>query len=158
MARIDVEIQRARNLYTSERKEIPEIATLVGKSEATIYRWKDSDLEKGIDWDAQRSALQTTPLTAYKEMLNTAIQGIINLNETIKKDGRVPGKETYNLRLLVNSALALQKEVDMPGYLLLWGEKFTAFMQEENPELLEQLLPHLQKFGNIMLQEEKRKR
>ncbi len=50
MKKTDMRREVARNLYISGCP-IDEIAARVGKCRATIFRWKNLDQKRGIDWD-----------------------------------------------------------------------------------------------------------
>lgn len=149
----------AKRIYIEECLEVVDIAKRLNVPEATVYRWKSDDLAKGCDWDKEREEIKFTSFSAEKKSLqafNKRLEKI--LADVSTGDGRFQKGDMYELRQLqIIISNFIQKD-DTLGNMILWGNKFTAFMQGEDPELLDKLIPHLQKFGKVMIEETKKAR
>lgn len=98
--------ERAKNHYI-EGKSISHIATALGISRATIYNYKRSDLECGIDWDALRYAKATSKKgieASEKRFLATLISEFETAFEQLQEEP--PQKR---LQILTNFASAYYK-------------------------------------------------
>ncbi len=69
------ERERARELYV-RGFGIEEIARVVSKSEATVYRWKDAAAREGHCWDEALRVAKLSPL-ALKERYFNVVQRVI---------------------------------------------------------------------------------
>lgn len=136
----------AKRLYTEELKEVPEISKQLGVPEATVYRWKSDDKEKGSDWDADRESLRMTSFSAYKQTLKIAIDKL----NSIAASGVIDTKEADAIVKIIKSAKSLYKDVDMLGNILLAMGEFTDFLRDRDGDMLTALQPYLQEFGKQM--------
>lgn len=141
-----IERMDAKQLYTEELKEVPEISTKLNVPEATVYRWKQEDKEQGVDWDKEREAIRMTSSSAYKKVLKIVIDKL----SAVAAAGTVDAREADSIVKMIKSAKSLNKDVDSLGNIYLAIQEFVDFMDERDSEMLKKLQPYLTEFGNAM--------
>jgi len=141
-----IERMDAKQLYTEELKEVPEISTKLNVPEATVYRWKQEDKDKGVDWDKEREAIRMTSSSSYKQALKIAIDQLNNVAST----GDIDPRKADALIKVIKAAKSLYPGVDSLGNIYLAMSEFVDFMQERDPEELKKLQPFLTEFGSEM--------
>ena len=73
-AKIDLQIQ-ARLLYI-QGSSVEQIAQALGRSETSVYRWKEGDRRAGNDWEARRKEKRRRDPEALLAILETRQQEI----------------------------------------------------------------------------------
>lgn len=136
--------------YVQDMKEIPEISELLKVPEKTLYRWKQEDVHAGKDWDKDREAFRATPTANANKMLQTSVARLGKLLDEIQAGNKLDAQEVYALKALYEMAERLTKGQHMYPYILAFTKEFTEFMDAEDPELLQQIIPHLSRFGEEM--------
>lgn len=144
-------------LYVQQMHEITAIAELLNIPPSTLYRWKDEDAEAGKDWDKDRESFRKTPAARANEMIIEAA----NILKATLDAAKIPGSKVDSQALFaVNKLLELAEKLDrnqhMYPYILMMTKELTEFFEEQNPELLEQMLPTLKKFGESMAKKYRR--
>jgi transposase-like protein len=137
---------RAKQLYIEETKGVKEIAALLGVPEKTIYRWRDDAKGTPEDWDKDREIVQLTPLAASKRMLILAIKKLDEMVAT----GSFDSKSADAFAKTVKSVRTLQKDVDIPGNILLGMNEFIEYLREHHPDRLEGIEDLVIEFGSAV--------
>ncbi len=151
-----VERIQAKILYVQDGLDVAEIVKrLVTKSgqqipEKTVYRWMKEDKEGGSDWDEERASILNTSHGMAKEMKEAAVAKMRDIMEKMKESGDLNASEVYALRQLMLSADSLDKRTDYLGIIILMLNELTDFLSVEDPETLNVLSPHIQKFSQTM--------
>ena len=141
-----IERMDAKQLYTEELKEVPEISKQINVPEATIYRWKQDDKEHGVDWDKEREAIRMTSSSSYKQALKIAVDKLTEIAST----GEVDARQADAIIKIIRAAKSLHKDVDSLGNVLLMMQELVDFLGERDADALKTLQPYLTEFGNEM--------
>ncbi len=80
---------KARQLFT-EGQSVATIAKVLSVSVATIYNWKSSDKQMGVNWDKLKAVAGNYKLETLAQSLLAQILATFNkLNDELEKNGRV---------------------------------------------------------------------
>lgn len=147
----------AHMFYVQQMHEIPAIADLLHIPQSTLYRWKDEDAEAGKDWDKDREAFRITPAARANEMIVEAAKTLKVTLDAAKTPGtKIDSQALFAVNKLLELAEKLNRNQHMYPYIIMMTKELTEFFEEQNPELLEKMLPTLKKFGEAMAKKYRR--
>lgn len=141
----------AQLLYTQEMKDIKEISGILNVPEKTLYRWREED-----EWDKNREAFRRTPQAKAQEVIVSVADKLSKLADQMQADGKLDSQGLFALNKLLEQADRMNRSQHMYPYILQMTKELTDFLEEDHPELLEQLLPALKKFGERMAKKYRR--
>lgn len=131
---MNTKYQQARNLYFQTDMKQVDIASLLGISDKTLYRWIRQD-----NWKQMKEAAKQAPL-AIVEML---YKQLYDLNYSIcTRESAVPSlQEAETTRKLINSIEKLKRQASLSENIQVLMA-FTGFLNKIDNELAKQVVVH----------------
>lgn len=129
---------KARQLFV-ENESIKDIATEIGVSVSTIYNWKSSDKQRGVNWDKLKAVAGNYKLETLAQSLLAQILATFNkLNDELERADLgliekmdVLSKAIDGFNKAVNSASKLTPEINKLSVVSEFIEKLTDHLDDE---------------------------
>ena len=113
----DDRIRQARMLYTNGGT-CEQVAQAMEVSESTVYRWKDTDKKRGVDWDKRRAGRVFDP-GALLSLLEK------RLEEVAKNDSMADYARSQSVQMLTRALEGLREMYGDNTMLLYALDQFT---------------------------------
>ncbi|EHO41089.1 hypothetical protein Calab_1468 [Caldithrix abyssi DSM 13497] len=120
-------LPQAERLYIREGKSIENIATALGVSRTTLYRWK-----KERNWDERKYEMETSAQFVSEKLMKLLADDVRNLQ-------KLDAKSVDRIVKAIKSIKSLDNEVDILGSTLLVMEQLAYYLQQKNAQLYEKL-------------------
>lgn len=120
-------LPQAERMYIREGKSIEQIATTLGVSRTTLYRWK-----KERNWDERKYEMETSAQFIGEKLMKL-------LADDVRKLEKLDAKSVDRIVKAIKSIKSLDSEVDILGSTLLVMEQFAFYLQQKDAELYEKL-------------------
>jgi uncharacterized protein YjcR len=146
----------ARMLYSMEMKEVAEISTILNVPEKTLYRWKQEDGKRGTDWDKDRESFRRTPAARAEELFEAAIKKFQEIVDNMAEASAIDSQALFAVDKILDRYEKMRKRQHMYPYILTMVRELTELLEDENSELLQELVPYLKKFGELMAKKYRR--
>jgi hypothetical protein len=145
----------ARNHFVYEKLPVTRVAEILGIPAKTIYRWKETDTQNGMNWDTMRAASRLNDSGQGEAMMEEAYALYHSLREQLSLDVAASvidkiesfAKLADGLSKIAKIAGVYSPNINKQAMALFAIKEFMAYLRGEAPDLFPALSAHIEPFS-----------